>query len=111
MPHPNFVPLRSRTSRSTQSSGMSGATSTVVDFPLTLNVNVMWLWGQIRFSVRSQRRPIEVGSDSNFGFERLDAVGRLRNSSLTPLTVPNSVLLLHVSLQRARADFRSINVA
>ena len=48
MPQPNFVPLRSRTSRSTQSSGMSGATSTVVDFPLTLNVNVMCSRGSVR---------------------------------------------------------------
>ena len=41
MPHPYLVPLSSRTSRSTQSSGMSGATSTVVDFPLTLKVTGM----------------------------------------------------------------------
>ena len=30
MPQPNFVPFRSRTSRSTQSSGMSAGTSTRV---------------------------------------------------------------------------------
>src|ERR1039458_8199709 len=41
MPQPNFVPLRSRWSRSTQSSGVSSATSTVLDLPLTLNVTVM----------------------------------------------------------------------
>src|SRR5512133_4106280 len=36
MPHPNLVPLRLRTSRSTQSNGISGGTSTVVGFPLTV---------------------------------------------------------------------------
>ena len=41
MPHPNFVPFRSRTSRSTQRRGVSFETSTVVDFPLTLNVTGM----------------------------------------------------------------------
>src|ERR1019366_1133477 len=41
MPQPNFVPLRSRWSRSTQRSGVSSATSTVLDLPLTLNVTVM----------------------------------------------------------------------
>ena len=41
MPQPNFVPFMSRTSRSTQSRGMSAGTSTVVDFPLTLNVIAM----------------------------------------------------------------------
>ena len=41
MPQPNFVPLRSSASRRTQSSGMSGATSTVVDLPLTLSVTGM----------------------------------------------------------------------
>ena len=41
MPQPNFVPLRSSTSRSTQSSGMSAGTSTVWDLPLTLNVIAM----------------------------------------------------------------------
>src|SRR5664279_1833542 len=40
-PQPNLVPLRSRTSRSTQSSGMSGGTSTVTDFPFTLSVSGM----------------------------------------------------------------------
>jgi hypothetical protein len=37
----DFVPLRSRTSRRTQSKGMSAGTSTVDDFPLTFNVNDM----------------------------------------------------------------------
>src|SRR5262245_21721033 len=37
-PRPNLVPFMSRTSRSTQSSGISFGTSTVVGFPLTLNV-------------------------------------------------------------------------
>src|ERR1700720_3248742 len=40
-PHPNFVPFRSRTSRNTHSRGMSGGTSTVAAFPLTLRVTVM----------------------------------------------------------------------
>jgi hypothetical protein len=38
---------------------MSGATSTVVDFPLTLNVNVMGNWGQIRISARELGRNVE----------------------------------------------------
>src|SRR5262245_31037262 len=37
-PQPNLVPFMSRTSRNTQSSGISLGTSTVVGFPLTLNV-------------------------------------------------------------------------
>src|SRR5687767_6790924 len=41
MPQPYLVPLRSRTSRSTHNSGMSGATSTVADFPLTVKVTGM----------------------------------------------------------------------
>src|SRR4051812_40146821 len=41
MPQPNFVPFKSRTSRSTHSSGMSAGTSTVFDVPLTLNVMAM----------------------------------------------------------------------
>src|SRR5262245_41441063 len=49
-PQPNLVPFMSNTSRSTQSSGISLGTSTVVDFPLTLNVTgmigpfVVYLW-------------------------------------------------------------------
>src|ERR1019366_1846148 len=41
IPQPNLVPLRSSVSRSTQRSGVSSATSTVVDLPLTLNVTVI----------------------------------------------------------------------
>src|SRR5690606_25977917 len=41
MPQPYFVPLRSRTSRSTQSSGMSAGTSTVTDRPFTRKVTFM----------------------------------------------------------------------
>ena len=41
MPQPNLVPFRLRTSRMTQSSGMSAGTSTVVDFPLTVNVKAI----------------------------------------------------------------------
>src|SRR5216684_1717663 len=37
-PHPNFVPVLSSVSRSTQSSGISGLTSTVWDFPLRVKV-------------------------------------------------------------------------
>jgi hypothetical protein len=40
-PHPNFVPFMSSTSRNTQRRGMSAGTSTVVGFPLTLNVIAM----------------------------------------------------------------------
>ena len=36
-PHPNLVPGRSRTSRSTHNKGISGATSTEVGFPLTFS--------------------------------------------------------------------------
>jgi hypothetical protein len=41
IPQPYFVPLRSSTSRSTHRSGVSGATSTVVGFPLTLKLTIM----------------------------------------------------------------------
>src|SRR3989442_1943706 len=41
MPHPNFVPVRPMTSRSTQSSGISPGASTVWDVPLMLNVTMM----------------------------------------------------------------------
>src|SRR6476660_7137737 len=37
-PQPNFVPVLSRVSRSTQRSGISGLTSTVWDFPLRINL-------------------------------------------------------------------------
>src|SRR6188472_2610926 len=47
MPHPYLVPLRSRTSRRTQSSGVSGATSTVVVLPLTFRVTAMTLSGSV----------------------------------------------------------------
>ena len=36
MPHPNLVPVRPRMSRSTQSSGVSGATSTARAWPFTV---------------------------------------------------------------------------
>src|SRR5206468_2651172 len=38
MPQPNFVPVRPRVSRSTQSSGVSGLSVTERDLPLTVNV-------------------------------------------------------------------------
>ncbi len=38
MPHPNFVPVMFKVSRRTQSSGISGLTSTVRDFPLRVKV-------------------------------------------------------------------------
>jgi hypothetical protein len=41
MPHPYLVPFKSSVSRSTHNSGVSGATSTVLDCPLTLNVTGM----------------------------------------------------------------------
>src|SRR3954452_24951443 len=37
LPQPNFVPVMPSVSRSTQSNGVSGATSTLVLFPFTLN--------------------------------------------------------------------------
>jgi hypothetical protein len=40
-PQPNFVPVRPRTSRSTQSSGMSPSTSTLCVVPLTLMAKAM----------------------------------------------------------------------
>src|SRR5690242_8597406 len=39
MPHPNLVPVSPIESRNTQSSGVSAATSTVCDRPLTSTVN------------------------------------------------------------------------
>src|SRR5437879_5865513 len=41
MPQPNFGPLRSRTSRSTQRRGICGGTSTVADLPLTFSLKGM----------------------------------------------------------------------
>src|ERR1700722_5380319 len=41
IPHPNFVPVLFRVSRSTQRSGMSGLTSTVSDFPFKMKVMAM----------------------------------------------------------------------
>ena len=41
MPQPNFVPFRPMTSRNTHSSGMSGWTSTVRDWPLTVKLTLM----------------------------------------------------------------------
>src|SRR5687767_10238287 len=41
MPHPYLVPVRPMLSRRTQSSGVSGSTSTVSDLPLTFRVNCM----------------------------------------------------------------------
>jgi hypothetical protein len=38
IPHPNFVPVMFRVSRSTQRRGICGSTSTVVDFPLSAKV-------------------------------------------------------------------------
>src|SRR6266851_4283342 len=38
MPHPNLVPVMFKVSRRTQSSGISGLTSTVWDFPLRVKV-------------------------------------------------------------------------
>src|SRR4029078_3791558 len=43
MPQPNLVPVRLSTSRSTQSKGVSGATSTVLDLPFTLSVTTIGL--------------------------------------------------------------------
>ena len=37
MPHPNFVPVSLRCSRTTQSSGVSGSASTLTALPLTVN--------------------------------------------------------------------------
>src|SRR5262245_16129498 len=37
MPHPNFVPVGLRCSRSTQRSGVSGSASTLTALPLTVN--------------------------------------------------------------------------
>ncbi len=41
IPHPNFVPVILRTSRSTHSRGVSPSTSTVCDFPFILRTYVM----------------------------------------------------------------------
>ena len=43
IPQPNLVPLKFRTSLSTQSKGMSAGTSTVEVFPLTFSVKGMVL--------------------------------------------------------------------
>jgi hypothetical protein len=48
IPQPYFVPVRPRSSRSTQSSGFSGSTSTVIDLPFTLKaiafINIALVW-------------------------------------------------------------------
>src|SRR2546421_661280 len=44
IPHPNLVPVRPNTSRSTHSSGMSAGTSTVRDSPLTCKVVMGGPW-------------------------------------------------------------------
>ena len=44
MPQPYFVPFRLSSSRKTHSRGVSAATSTVMDFPLTLSVYGMGTW-------------------------------------------------------------------
>src|SRR6266849_2415016 len=41
MPHPNFVPVMFKVSRRTQSSGISGLTSTVWDFPFNVKVTAI----------------------------------------------------------------------
>src|SRR5215813_13631701 len=41
MPHPNFVPVMFSVSRRTHNSGISGLTSTVWDFPFSVNVMAM----------------------------------------------------------------------
>src|SRR6266852_4883267 len=41
MPHPNFVPVMFKVSRRTQSSGISGLTSTVWVFPLRVKVTAI----------------------------------------------------------------------
>jgi hypothetical protein len=57
-PHPNLVPLRSSSSRSTQSRGMSDGTSTVTALPLTLKLTAM-----DRRSSASGRAPAPAGTD------------------------------------------------
>src|SRR5262245_1989635 len=78
-PQPYLVPLRSSTSRRIQRRGMSGGTSTVADFPLTLNVTVMGA------------APWVPGCSGCSGGDRV------------------SRSTLHIPLQRTRADFRSID--
>ena len=65
MPQPNFVPLRSSTSRSTQSRGMSGGTSTVVDLPFTLNEMDMWWSMAGRWSARPDPEEREQGRSAS----------------------------------------------
>src|SRR5688500_828963 len=64
-PQPNFVPTKSRLSRSTQSMGVSGATSTVRDRPFTLRVYFMVL-ERTRFQIPS----VNPGSEET-GNERI----------------------------------------
>ena len=63
MPQPNFVPLRSSTSRSTHSSGMSAGTSTVAGFPLTVSVGggVGGFWGKDTFEATEEIKKGERG--------------------------------------------------
>src|SRR5262245_3049189 len=56
MPQPNLVPVRPSVSRSTQSSGVSGATSTDWAFPFTVNlITGAALWREVgRFGMEGQ---------------------------------------------------------
>src|SRR6516225_3387459 len=52
MPQPNLVPFRLRTSRSAHNRGVSGVTSTVCFFPLTVRVYGIFQLRKDRFKVQ-----------------------------------------------------------
>src|SRR4029077_14175869 len=65
MPQPNLVPVRSRVSRNTQSSGICGSTLTVVDLPLSVNVVAICPLSSAKGNILQQ-----VGTDENGSAER-----------------------------------------
>src|SRR5579863_5071008 len=59
-PQPNFVPVNSNVSRRTQSRGVSGATSTLRELPLTCRVidamfEEPWRYGQTSYSTGAEK--------------------------------------------------------
>src|SRR3989442_10720985 len=73
MPHPNFVPVRPRLSRSTHRSGVSGVTST--DWRLPLTVKTI---GGMTHSGRRGSRKLVLGRGRGKGGGSVDVTDRSR---------------------------------
>src|SRR4051812_6383522 len=77
-PHPNFVPVNFKTSRSVHSSGISCGMSTLRSLPLTLSVIIRLLpckktvsWTSALPSPSGRRRPIDIDHRLGKGLRRL----------------------------------------